>query len=271
MVDKQREQLGRGLFPALLKHWRHSRGLSQLDLALAADVSSRHISFLETGRSTPSPEMVLVLGNTLGVPLRHIDEMLTAAGHDAIYDSEDEGLPESVQIALDLLASHHEPYPLIAIDRLYNVVTTNSGADLLFDVLFADSPVDRSNLARLTFDPEGAHHYIVNFAEVGRDLLWRIQREILASPDDGDLRDLLDELLAMPTVGSEWREVDLSAPSEPTLVVRVKKDDVEARFISTATTFAAPQNSRVDGLYIETWFPADEPTRQLFELFTGAA
>lgn len=259
-----------GLFPALLKHWRHSRGLSQLDLALAADVSSRHISFLETGRSTPSLEMVLVLGNTLGVPLRHIDEMLTAAGHDPIYDSDDDGLPESVQTALELLAAHHEPYPLITVDRLYNVVSTNGGADMLFDVLFADSTIDRSNLARLTFDPDGAHQYIVNFAEVGRDLLWRIQREVLASPDDGDLRDLLDELLAMPTVGDEWRQIDLSAPSEPTLVVHVKKDGVEARFISTATTFAAPQNSRVDGLYIETWFPADDATRQLFELVAGA-
>ncbi len=208
----------------------------------------------------------MVLGNTLGVPLRHIDEMLRASGHSPVYGNDSGGLPESVLTALELLKAHHEPYPLIAVDRLYDVVAVNGGGQVLFDLLFAGTNTELSNLARLTFDPDGAHRYIVNFTEVGRDLLWRIQREVLADPDDSELRYLLDDLIAMPTVDPDWRQVDLAAPSEPTLVVHMCKDGVDARFIATATTFAAPQNTAVEGLHIETWFPADEPTRQLFDL-----
>ena len=119
-----------GLYPALLKHWRHQNGLSQLDLALAADVSARHVSFLETGRSVPSPEMVVVLGQTLGVPLRHINAMLRAAGHEPVFD-DDPTLPAEVTEMIELLKAHHEPYPLVIVDRLYSIRDLNDGARLL--------------------------------------------------------------------------------------------------------------------------------------------
>lgn len=255
-----------GLFPALLKHWRHQRGLSQLDLALAADVSARHVSFLETGRSTPSPEMVVQLATTLAVPLRHVNALLRAAGHEPIYDESSDALPAAVTDALSLLKAHHEPFPLVVLDRTYRVVDLNDGAVALLGALLgADAGSAEGaplNLARLTFDPDGAQPHIANFDQLGRELLWRIQREVLADPDDGEMRDLLDDLLAMPTVAPDWRQVDLLVPSDPALILHLRAGDLDLRFLTTITAFQAPQNVAVEHLRIETWFPYDDATTE---------
>lgn len=269
-----------GLFPALLKHWRGQRGLSQLDLALAADVSSRHISFLETGRSSPSAAMVLRLATALGVPLRHVDAMLEAAGHEPVFEPSTDSLPAVVVQALALLKAHQEPYPLIVIDRTYRVRDLNRGARVMLGALLSgrgsQGELDAEgwarlelNLARLTFDPEGAQPHLVNFDEVGRALLWRIQREVFSDPDDGELRTLLDELLAMPTVAPAWRDVDLSIPSEPVLVVHLRRGDVELRFVTMVTAFQAPQNVAVEELRVEMWFPCDEATATVVRALAG--
>ena len=258
-----------GLFPALLKHWRGQRGLSQLDLALTADVSARHVSFLETGRSRPSAEMVLRLAAALGIPLRQVNAMLRAAGHEAVYDDAADGIPVAVADALAMLKEHHEPFPLVVVDRTYQVCDLNRGAaSVLAAVLGADpvAPADLAaagiNLARLTFDPDGAQPHLVNFAEVGPQLLWRIQREVLADPDDGEMRDLLDDLLAMPTVDPDWRQVDLAVPSDPALVLHLRGGGLDLRFLTMITAFQAPQNVAVEHLRIETWFPYDEVTAE---------
>lgn len=250
-----------GLFPALLKHWRRQRGLSQLDLALAADVSARHISFLETGRSNPSAEMVVLLGTTLGVPLRQINTMLRAAGHRAAFD-DDDSLPPAVVRALDLVKAHHEPFPLVVVDTTYRVLDLNSGAAMLFGAVLEGSPASGGelNLARLTFDPAGAQPHLVNFDEVGRELLWRIQREVMADPDDGELRSLLDDLLAMPTIDPAWRQIDLSVRSDPALVVHLQVGEQDLRFLTTITAFQAPQNVAVERLRVEAWYPIDDGT-----------
>jgi transcriptional regulator with XRE-family HTH domain len=270
-----------GLFPALLKHWRGQRGLSQLDLALAADVSSRHISFLETGRSSPSAAMVLRLATALGVPLRHVNAMLEAAGHEPAFEESAHSLPAAVVHALALLKAHQEPYPLIVIDRAYRVRDLNRGAQTMLAALLpADVPQGeldpaalarmQLNLARLTFDPHGAQPYLVNFDEVGRALLWRIQREVLTDPDDGELRTLLDELLEMPTVAPGWRDVDLSSPSDPVLVVHLRRGEVELRFVTMVTAFQAPQNVAVEELRVEIWFPYDDATAEVVRGLAGA-
>lgn len=262
-----------GLFPALLKHWRGQRGLSQLDLALAADVSARHVSFLETGRSVPSADMVVRLGAALGVPLRHVDAMLRAAGHDARYGNENEPLPPVVADALGRLKEHHEPFPFMVIDRIYRLLDLNRGARAMLSALLGPTlPLDGDpstiaglglNLAQLTFDPNGAHSVIVNFDDVGRHLLWRIQREVLHDPDDRDARDLLDRLLAMPTVSPDWREADLSIPSEPVLVFHLRRGDLELRFLTMVTVFQAPQSVALDELRVETWLPYDAVTADI--------
>jgi transcriptional regulator with XRE-family HTH domain len=260
-----------GLFPAQLRYWRRQRGLSQLDLALAADVSARHVSFLETGRAMPSPEMVVQLAVAMGVPLRQVNAMLRAAGHDPVYDEDEESLPASVVAALSLLKDHHEPYPVIVLDRTYRVRDLNRAAHALLGTVLAtgtagvgDEPgrADPAelNLARVTFDPAGARPSLVNFETVGRHLLWRIQREVLADPDDDELRDLLDELLAMPTVDPGWRQVDLAVASDPALVLHLRGGGLDLRFLAMMTAFQAPQNVAVEHLRIETWFPVDPAT-----------
>ncbi len=258
-----------GLFAALLKHWRRQRGSSQLDLALAADVSARHVSFLETGRSSPTAEMVLRLATTLGVPLRQTNAMLEAAGHGPVYEDIPDVLPPAVARALEAMKAHHEPYPLLVVDRTYQVLDANAGGGRMLDALFpgCEPPY---NLARLTFDPNGAQPYLVNFDEVGRALLWRIQREVLADPTADALRDLLDELLAMPTVSPDWRRVDLSVPSDPTVVVHLRHDDVDLRFLTTVTAFQAPQNVVVEELRVESWFPCDDATVVAFRDLAAA-
>jgi transcriptional regulator with XRE-family HTH domain len=260
-----------GLIPALLKQWRAQRGMSQLDLAIAADVSARHVSFLETGRSTPGPEMVMRLGAVLGVPLRQVNVMLVAAGHPPAYQESSGELPEPVIEAVQLLKAHHEPFPLVVIDRCYRVLDLNHGALAVVSALLGlpvptvAVPTDEVaalglNLARLTFGPDGAQPYLVNFDDVGRELLWRIQREVLADPDDGELHDLLDELLAMPTVSADWRQVDLSVPSGPSLVLHLRRDELDLRFLAMVTAFQVPQDVAVEHLRIETWLPFDEST-----------
>jgi len=254
-----------GLFPALLKHWRGQRGMSQLDLALAADVSSRHVSFLETGRSAPSVEMVLRLAATLDVPLRHVNAMLTAAGHEPVYPEARPGdpLPAEVSAALRLMKDHHDPFPLVIVDRRYDVVDLNRGALALFSRLLPGASLAPGlNLACLTFDPQAARPAIVNFDEVGRALLWRLQREVLADPDDGPLRNLLDEVLAMSTIGDDWRAADLTVPSSPALVVHLRLGEHDLRFVTMVTAFQAPQAVMIDELRIETWFPSDGATAE---------
>ena len=177
--------------------------------------------------------------------------------------------------ALRLLEEHHEPFPLIVVDRTYEVVEVNQGAlALLGAILGSPEPASADpsggdpgadavvglNLARLTFDPLGAQPHVVNFDEVGRQLLWRIQREVLEDPDDGEMQDLLDELLAMPTVSPDWRHVDLLVPSEPVLVLHLRAGGVDLRFLTMITAFQAPQNVAVEQLRIESWFPYDEAT-----------
>lgn len=263
-----------GLFAALLKHWRGQRGLSQLDLALAADVSARHISFLETGRSNPTPEMVVRLGTTLGVPLRQVNAMLQAAGHPPQYETSAEGMPPLVHRALELLQAHHEPYPLLVVDRTYRVRDMNRGGAAVLGALAAGTRASAEpNLARMTFDPEGVRPFVVNFDEVGRALLWRLQREVLADPNDRALRGLLEDLLAMPSVSPDWRRVDLSVPSDPALVVHLRRGALDLRFLTMVTAFQAPQNVAVEELRVETWFPVDPETaaavRALHGRFAG--
>lgn len=251
------------LFPALLKHWRGRRGMSQLDLALAADVSSRHVSFLETGRSAPSAEMVVRLGAALDVPLRHVNAMLQSAGHPATFHEDDEGaLPDVIQTALDTMKAHHDPYPLVVIDRAYDVVDANRGGQALFAAILADigeAPAAPLNLLRLTFRRE-TQRRIVNFDEVGRTLLWRVQREVLASPDPHPLRDILEAVLRSPTVADDWREVDFAELASPVVIVHLRLGNQELRFLTTVTAFQAPQSVFLDELRIEAWYPTDDET-----------
>ena len=254
-----------GLFPALLKHWRAKRGLSQLDLALAAGVSSRHISFLETGRSSASAEMVLRLAATLDVPLRQTNTMLRAAGHAPVYPepTPGEALPPTVQAAIDLMKAHHEPFPAMVIDRTYRLLDTNVGASVLLEAIVAASGADSSadvNLARLVFEPKVGRAFLDNYDEVGRELLWRIQRDVLADPDHGPVRDLLDDIMSMDSIDPQWRYIDPTQPAAPSVEVRMTVGEARWSFTVLVTAVQAPLTVALDELRIEMWFPNDDAT-----------
>lgn len=260
-------------FAALIKYWRGLRGLSQLDLSLAADVSARHISFLETGRSRPSMEMVAVLAETLDVPMRETNELLRVAGFEPIYPEPtiktllQGSLGEAVQIMLD----HHEPYPMMVFDRLYNVVRTNRSAELLLAIadITLDTETDPGspehvdvNLLRLLFDP-ASREMIGNWPEAARAILRRLQREVFHRPYDEAMADLLADLLNTPGIPADWRTPVLEEVAEPTLSLEFQAGDVSLRFLTTITEFNAPQNVTLQELRIESFFPLDDPTREL--------
>jgi transcriptional regulator with XRE-family HTH domain len=252
------------LFPALLRHWRTRRGLSQLDLALAADVSPRHVSFLETGRAQPSREMVLRLGATLAVPLRDQNAMLRAA---ALPDEFPEpglegGLPPSITQAIERMLAQHEPYPMTVLDRRYQVLRANQGALGLLARFVAEPGALPSppNLMQLLFDPRLSRPFVADWEHVARALTSRLHRETLARAGDAELAALLRSLLEYPDVPEAWRQPDFSSPSDATLTFRLVRDGLELAFLTTLTVFNAPQNVTLDELCIESWFPLDDAT-----------
>jgi transcriptional regulator with XRE-family HTH domain len=253
------------LFPALIKHWRTRRGLSQLDLALAADVSSRHVSFLETGRAQPSREMILRLASALSVPLRDQNVLLGAAGYPEMFPEPpvDEGLAGPVGVVLDRMLAQHEPFPMVVLNRHYDLLRANRGASALLARLIADptrlgAP---SNVFRILFDPHLIRPFVVDWERVARALLARLHRESLERPSDTGLAALLRSLFEYPDVPQDWKQPDLSLPSEPFLTLRLRRDDLEIAFVTTMTVFSAPQNVTLDELRIESYFPLDEPSR----------
>lgn len=257
------------LFPALLKHWRTRRGLSQLDLALAADVSSRHVSFLETGRAQPSREMILRLASALSVPLRDQNALLVAAGYPEAFPvpSADNGLAGPVGMVLDRMLAQQEPFPMVVLDRHYDVLRTNRGATALLARMIADPGALGAppNVFRMLFDPRLIRPFVLDWERTARFLLSRLHRESLERPSDAGLGALLRSLFEYPDVPRGWREPDLSLPSEPWLTFRLRRDDLEIAFVTTLTVFNAPQNVTLDELRIESYFPLDEPSRRACE------
>ena len=240
--------------------------MSQLDLALAAEVSSRHVSFLETGRSRPSQEMILRLGSTLDVPLREQNAMLRAAGlEEAFPDPGPETpFPPAIERAIERMMAQHEPFPLVVFDRKYDIVRLNGGAARLLPLFVADSgalepPV---NAMLLLFDPRGARPFVEDWPQAARSMLARLHREVLASGGDAELGALLHRILELPDVPASWKQPDFTIPSEPTLPVRLRREKTRVAFLTTVTTFSAPQNVALEELHLESWFPLDDETAE---------
>jgi transcriptional regulator with XRE-family HTH domain len=254
------------LFPALLRHWRTRRGLSQLDLALAADVSPRHVSFLETGRAQPSREMVLRLGATLGVPLRDQNEMLRAAGLPDEFTEPRlaDGLPAGVAQAIERMLAQHEPFPLTVLDRHYHVLRTNQGATQVFSRFVADPSAlpTRLNAFAMLFDPRLLRPFVVEWEQVARAFTARLHRETLVRAGDTELAALLRSLFEYPDVPELWRQPDFTIPSDPTLTLRLRRDDLSLAFLTTLTVFNAPQNVTLEELCLESYFPLDDATAE---------
>ncbi len=252
------------VFPALLRYWRGARGLSQLDLAGAAGVSAKHVSFLETGRAKPSQEMVLRLASTLDLPLRDHNALLVAAGFAAVFRETVEGAFDPVvQRALERMMKHQEPYPLLVFDRHYDLVTANDATKRLLGLLLGDRVSVERNTLKLLFDPDLLRPFVVEWERVARALLGRVQREMLHRRRDGGLAALVSTLCAYPGVPDDWRLPDLTAPSHATLDVQFERAGQRFGFLTTLTVFQAPQNVALEELQIESYFPLDDATDQL--------
>lgn len=253
----------------LLRHWRTIRHLSQLDLALSAGISSRHLSYVETGRSRPSREMVLRLSEALEVPLRERNTLLVAAGFAPRYYETGLAAPELAQMrqAVELILQHQEPYPAIVMDRHWDVQLANQAAPR-FTTFLLGAPSTESNIMRMCLHPDGLRAVTVNWEEVAEDLLRHLHGQVVALPSDERARALLDEVLGYPGVAEVWERRATDVPATPLLTSIFRKGDIELRYFSTFTTFGTPHDVTLEEMRIECSFPADPFTatvsRQLF-------
>jgi transcriptional regulator with XRE-family HTH domain len=247
----------------LLRHWRSTRRLSQLDLALQADISSRHLSYVETGKAKPSREMVARLAEALDMPLRERNALLLAAGYAPLYRETQLGAADLTlaRRAMELILRQQEPYPAIVVDRYWNLLQANGGAAQLFGYLLGGPPTE-GNVLRMVFRQDGLRPLIANWEEVAGDMIRRLHQES-AGPDEGNAgRMLIAEVLSYPGVPTRWPLEELSAPSTPLLTIVFRKGGRELRFFSTITTFGTPKDITLEHLRIECSYPADEATER---------
>lgn len=255
-------------FPHLLKDWRRKRRLSQLDLALEAGVSQRHLSFLESGRAKPSRGMILQLSETLAVPLRERNDWLVAAGFAPLFRARPLDDPQMSQVmgAVQRMLRNHEPYPAVALDRAWNLRLANAPFERLV-ASFGEALWDRvgggtRNLMRLFFHPEGIRPWVVNWAVAG-PLVWHRacrEAEITGNPD---LLALLAEL--KPFQEPETLGLPEEAVLLPVLPLILEKAGLRVAFFTVIATFGTAQDVTADELRIESLFPADEATERIFQ------
>lgn len=243
-------------FGTLMRQWRRHRHLSQLDLALAAGVSSRHVSFVETGRSAPSRAMVMRLAGALDVPLRERNRLLLAAGLAPVHGERPWDDPDmaSVRTGLDTVLKAYEPYPCLAVDRDWDVVAANGGAAILLEGVAADL-LSRPNALRISLHPDGLAPRIRNLGQWRHHVIGRLRREVAVS-GSRTLAELLDEVEAYP--GGFDATHDPGAVAVP---LRLDgPDGTVLSFLGTVTTFGTALDLTAAELSIEAFLPADEHT-----------
>jgi len=261
----------------LLRRWREARHLSQLELALDANVSARHISFLETSRAEPSREMLLMLSNVLDVPLRERNLLLLAAGYAPIYGetSLDDPRMKQVRAVVEIILKSNEPRSALAHDRHWNIVMANAAFVRFLTRLSGKAPaltplnlcpLPGLNLLRLVFDPEGFRKVILNWEAIAKSLLNEAYRR-LAWARDETLKKLITEILSYPGVPARWREPDLEAPHDLILPMELKLDDKIVRMFSTVTTIATPHDVTLQELHVEVFYPADAETESVLQTY----
>ena len=256
----------------LLRDWRTRRNLSQLDLASAAGVSARHLSFIETGRARPSREMVLHLAEELDVPLRERNTLLVAAGFAPVYRERRIDAPEMepVRDAIDALLQSHEPYPAIVVDRLWNLVSANSMSWVLVEGVHPDLLEPPLNVLRVTLHPKGLAPRIRNLDEVSAHTLTRLRRQYHLTGDQ-DMADLYDELSSYPGLSTDMPPAEIEGPGAVVLPVVYEARGEELALFSTVATFGTAVDITLAELMIESFFPADRRTADLLRQWSHPA
>jgi transcriptional regulator with XRE-family HTH domain len=246
----------------LLRQWRERRRLSQLALAMEAEVSARHLSFVETGRAQPSREMVLLLARTLDVPARARNELLIAAGFAPVYRERGLEAPElaDVRRALDFMLRQQEPFPALVVDGGWNIALSNGGAQRLLGLFLSPAEiaaVGPPNAMRLFYHPRGMRPYIVNWEATAAALIQWLHRDVMRGVGEPETGRLLEELLSYPDVPRQWRALDLDAATAPFLAVELAKGDVRLSFFSLLAGLGVPYDITLHELRVECFFPAD--------------
>lgn len=239
----------------LLRYWRGQRGKSQLDLSLDAGVSQRHISFVESGRSVPSREVLLTLSQSLEIPLRERNVLLLASGYAPVYQESALDAPEMAVVAraVDRMLTQHEPHPALLMDRYWNVLKTNEGAPRFFGAFIDLSLRPRPrNLLHLMFDPEGMRPFVEKWEEVAAGLLQRVYREAVGHVVDEKTTALLEELKQYPGVD----KLKMSRVNQgPVLPITFRKGEERSSYFSLITTVGTPECITAQELRIECMFP----------------
>ncbi|HEY7041639.1 MAG TPA: helix-turn-helix transcriptional regulator [Methylomirabilota bacterium] len=247
----------------LIKHWRERRRLSQLSLAVDAEISTRHLSFIETGRAQPSRDMVLLLARALEVPPRGRNDLLTAAGYAPVYRETALDSPQMADVrrALDFILRQQEPFPGLVIDGHWNLLMANQGASRLMGLFLepgdAEAVGGRPNALRLFYHPRGLRPYIVNWEPTAAALIQWLHLDLARGIGDAETRRLLEELLSYPDVPQKWRALDLDLAPAPFLAVQMRKGDLDVKFFSTLTSLGVPYDITLHELRVECFFPAD--------------
>lgn len=253
----------------LLAYWRNLRRKSQLALATEAAVSPRHVSFIESGRSKPSRDMVLLLAGVLDIPLRERNTLLNAAGFAAAYRESELAGPQlaAVRQALDAILAQHRPFPAVVLDRRWNLVGRNDAAERFFAFLLAGSDVGAlgaPNVLRLMFHPGGLRPRVVNWEQAAEALVQRVHREAVGNALDDDVHRVLAEVLAYPGVPARWARPDLATSLLPIIPIQFERDGQRFSYFSTVTTLGTPIDVTAQEVRIECFFPADERSDALF-------
>jgi len=245
--------------------------MSQLDLAMRAGFSARHVSFVETGRTQPSRHALLVLAETLDVPLRERNRLFEAGGYAAVYRQTPLAAEEMSHIrgVLRFILDRHEPYAAVVLDRYSNCLMGNSASGhLLTAVVDPSLSTEHANYLRMVFHPLGARRFIVNWDEVAQHVFARAERELGPAKGDDTAAALLEELRGFASP-SFRRPLARISPADLLLPIHIKTDDLELRIFSTIMTLGTPQDVTLQELRVETFFPADEASERTWKNLTG--
>jgi transcriptional regulator with XRE-family HTH domain len=251
----------------LLRSWRERRHLSQIDLAHAAEISPRHVSFLETGRSAPSRAMLLRLSERLDIPLRERNTLLLSAGYAPMYSERtyDDPALSRARAAVEMVIAGHEPYPAVAVDRHWTVVSANAALKYLLSDLDPSLIAPPVNVLRVALHPNGLAPRVENYGQMRAHLLSRLRRQVDASADP-ILANLFEELAALPppagadTMHGEAEETDFGGVGVP---LRIRTERGVLAFFGTVTVFGTPLDVTLAELAIESFFPADAQTAEV--------
>jgi len=234
--------------------------MSQLDLALEAEISTRHLSFVETGRAAPSRRMILTLADRLEIPLRERNVLLMAGGYAPVFPERDLTAPamRGAREVIDLVLQGHLPYPAFAVDRRWNILASNRSLPRIYDGVAEDLLAQPVNALRLTLHPKGMAPRVLNLAEWRANVLSRLRAQIAASADDA----LVELYAELRSYGDDDEASPVASESQPLIPFRLMTEVGPLSFLTTTMVFDTPLDVTLSELIIECFFPADAETRE---------